>query len=537
MLAKDSSSGKRLAQVICAITWVLLSGGAVFGFAALKPVLVYSGVYEWECDYESNNIDNNDIGKFAEGGLATCTKQDLKLNLLFTVAAALTNICAFPVGRILDVYGPKVCGLLGAFFLYLACFTFIYAESLVSWGQWIDPYLFGYCFMALGGPFAFISSFQLSNAFPERSGTILALLTGAFDASSAVFLFYRWGYDYFEGFFSLKSFFSVYLVVPIFITVVQFTLMPNESYHTDPNSTTLCNDDSETAGHVNHPSHAGTEIGTETEGETENSPLLSAGEGLAAEEEMHSQRGIRRSDSVGDALKQPYVNEGEEYLAEHSGGVFGILHWYSAQYQIGTWWFILICAFSTTQMLRLNYFVSTIASQYQYIFNSREKAEALNKFFDLALPLAGAITVPFIGTLLDTCSTVSVLYLLLAISLTFGVLGFFANYALAVTGVCLFVSYRPFFYTVISDVCAKVFGFETFGTVYGLLMCICGVLNAGQGVLDKLTHTTFKMNPYPVNISLVVVTAVVGGVTVRYVKTQAEEHKRKKLTSNPSGNR
>lgn len=144
MLPSEVSYSKRLIQCTCAIFWCLLSGGSIFGFAALKPILIKEHVYEYLCDvhtpiftsFNSNN-DNNDI-------IAKCTEQDLKLNMMFTVAAMLTNVSALAIGRILDVYGPKVCGLIGAFFLYLACFVFIYSKYLV--GSIIDPYLLGYSF-------------------------------------------------------------------------------------------------------------------------------------------------------------------------------------------------------------------------------------------------------------------------------------------------------------------------------------------------------------------------------------------------------
>ncbi|EGW32171.1 uncharacterized protein SPAPADRAFT_66821 [Spathaspora passalidarum NRRL Y-27907] len=501
MYSFDVPFSKRLVQCICAITWCLFSGGPIFGFAALKPVLINERVYEYLCDETTHLvIEGKEV-------VSKCTDQDLKLNMMFTVGAVVTNVSALLIGRVLDVYGPRVCGLVGAGFLYLACFIFIFAKSLPAW---FDPYLFGYAALALGGPFAYISSFQLSNSFPEKSGTILALITGAFDASSALFLIYRILYNSSGASFTLESFFTLYLLVPTFITVVEFLVMPAESYQTSPDSV-LCVNDEENVSHLSpvnsagHPQHSlssGQEI-------RETSPLLASSH--------------HRHDSIGDALKQPYELEGEEFLMEHTGGVFGILHGYTASAQIYTWWFGLICIFSTIQMLRLNYFVATINTQYQYIFGSIEKAENLNSFFDIALPLGGLISIPFIGLFLDNFSTVIVLTGLLAISLAIGILGFVSNYALAVIGVCMFVAYRPLFYTTISDFCAKVFGFETFGTVYGTIIMLSGIFNFSQSWLDKLTHTTFRMNPLPVNVALVVVTAISGVITVVYVHDQAKK--------------
>ena len=250
--------------------WCLLSGGPIFGFAALKPVLIKEHVYEYLCDIHTLGSGNGD----GDNIIAKCTNQDLKLNMMFTVAAMLTNVSAFAIGRVLDVYGPKVCGLIGAFFLYLACFVFIYSKNLA--GSIIDPYLFGYASLALGGPFAFISSFQLSNSFPKRSGTILALITGAFDASSAVFLLYRIVYKNSMGNFTLEKFFMLYLLVPTFITVAQIVVMPNESYQTQINSSALCANDDESHGHVISPVTSASANDTIVGTATETTPLTEA---------------------------------------------------------------------------------------------------------------------------------------------------------------------------------------------------------------------------------------------------------------------
>lgn len=85
------------------------------------------------------------------------------------------------------------------------------------------------------------------------------------------------------------------------------------------------------------------------------------------------------------------------------------------------------------------------------------------------------------------------------------------------------------FYTVISDLCAKVYGFETFGTVYGLIMTISGVFNYGQSYLDELTHTVFHMDPMPVNLMLILVTFVVGGLTVGYVYVEGNRRIKKDI--------
>ena len=210
------SKPKRIAQVACAVVYCLLAAGTVFGFAALKPVLVEEGVYRETCTADE-----------LEEGVYTCYEQELRLNLMFTVAAVSTNVCALPVGTVLDRYGPKVASVVGVVNLTIGALAMAFADYLP-----FDAYVVGYLFLALGGPFVFISSFQLSNTFPQHSGLILALLTGAFDTSSAVFLFYRLIYQATDGAFKPRHFFLLYLVVPVFILAAQLFLMPNQSYKT-----------------------------------------------------------------------------------------------------------------------------------------------------------------------------------------------------------------------------------------------------------------------------------------------------------------
>ena len=86
--------------------------------------------------------------------------------------------------------------------------------------------------MGLGGPFIFISSMQLSNAFPRNSGQVLSILTGSFDASSCIFLLYRLAY--YNGFkVSPHIFFLAYLFFPVLSIVVQIWFMPKDSYKSE----------------------------------------------------------------------------------------------------------------------------------------------------------------------------------------------------------------------------------------------------------------------------------------------------------------
>ncbi|KAI7220590.1 MFS general substrate transporter [Hortaea werneckii] len=496
--AEPVSKPKRIAQVACAVVYCLLAAGTVFGFAALKPVLVEEGVYRETCTPDE-----------LEEGVYTCYEQELRLNLMFTVAAVSTNVCALPVGTVLDRYGPKVASVVGVVNLTIGALAMAFADYLP-----FDAYVVSYLFLALGGPFVFISSFQLSNTFPQHSGLILALLTGAFDTSSAVFLFYRLIYQATDGAFKPRHFFLLYLVVPVFILTAQLFLMPNQSYKT-----------------ASEQMKQGEEFTNNVRG----SDNEFGGDGHQAptqqQRRAHRKSGASETTALLDNTKNDRTNENENTpntTAPHP--VWGALHGRTALQQITTPWFLLITLFTMLQMLRINYFVATLRTQYTHLLHSAELATHVNEVFDIALPLGGIVAVPFIGLILDKTSTPFVLGLLVTIATAIGVLGIVEDsLPAAYANVALFVVYRPFYYTAVSDYAAKVFGFVTFGKVYGLIICLAGLFNFAQAGLDALTHGVFANNPVPVNLILLVAAAAVGVALVGYVWRKSYTMQREKL--------
>ncbi|EMC99896.1 hypothetical protein BAUCODRAFT_354347 [Baudoinia panamericana UAMH 10762] len=478
--AFEVSRTKRVLQVGIAVIYCLLAAGIVFGFAALKPVLVKEGVYKDTCTKQE-----------IEEGVWVCYEQELRLNLMFTVAAVSTNVCALPVGTILDRYGPRIASIIGVVFLTLGSLSMAFAGDLP-----FDAYIPGYLFLALGGPFVFIPSFQLSNTFPRNSGLILALLTGAFDTSSAVFLVYRLTYQKTNGTFTLKKFFLIYLIVPALILLAQLFVMPTDSYKTVGELAKTAEDPA-ADGHVDN------DVNEET-------ALLGS-----------------------NSDKQ---QKAEEEKAARSG-VWGALHGRTAWQQIRTPWFVLITLFTVIQMTRINYFVATIRTQYTELLHSHAAAVRINEFFDVALPLGGVIAVPFIGFVLDYTSTPFVLGLLVTIATAIGILGLVPQMWAGYANVCLFVVYRPLYYTAVSDYSAKVFGFATFGKVYGLIICLAGLFNFTQQGLDALTHKTFHNDPVPVNALLLCLAAFVGVLLVGYVTRRSYMMGREKLEEEAEGAR
>lgn len=425
---------------------------------------------------------------------------------MFAAAAVATNVCALPVGTVLDRYGPRVSSIVGSILLAIGAVLLAFAAQLP-----FDAYLPGYLFLALGGPFVFISSFQLSNTFPNHSGLILALLTGAFDSSSAIFLFYRLIYTASNDTLNPKKFFLAYLIIPIFVLITQISLMPSKSYKTVGELITYA----DTFSHGEEQA----EWRNGDDERTNHSP-----------EDRPNRRETVVSE-VTSLLGHKGGNRQQQQEARKNAisGVWGALHGRSALQQIRTPWFVLVTLFTVFQMTRINYFVATIRTQYDYLLDDHILATNINHVFDVALPVGGVLSVPFIGLILDNVSTPAVLALLVVIATTIGVLGVLPFVWAAYANIAIFVIYRPLYYTALSDYAAKVFGFQTFGKVYGLMICLAGVLNFLQSALDASTHKVFGGDPVPVNVIMLAIVLVVGLALVGYVWQKSRSMTRAEL--------
>lgn len=304
-------------QVLVTVIYCLFAAGVVFGYAALKPVLKKEGAYQDVCG------GNNESAGASVGLDDVDTCVEIHLNLMFTVAAVSTNVAALPVGTILDHFGPRVCGILGAIFLTVGSLLMAYERALP-----FDGLLFGYLFLALGGPFTYISSFQLSNAFPKHSGLILALLTGAFDASSALFLVYRIIFEKTGGTFGHHRFFQAYLVVPVAIVLLQAFLLPKQSYKT-------IGEMIEQVDQPLPPHQREDQI-------DENTALL--------EQERREHRECVAAD-LEDLLRSTQADKQvqKEERKNEKSGVWGVMHTNTSWEQIRSPWFILICLFTGEQ--------------------------------------------------------------------------------------------------------------------------------------------------------------------------------------------
>lgn len=102
----------------------------------------------------------------------------------------------------------------------------------------------------------------------------------------------------------------------------------------------------------------------------------------------HRESNLAKLDQlIGDSeARQHLVEKREE--RQTTSGVWGAMHGKSAKEQMLSPWFILITLVTVLQMLRMNFFIATIRSQYEYMLGSERAARTINSFFDAALPVS-----------------------------------------------------------------------------------------------------------------------------------------------------
>lgn len=411
------------AQVATAVIACWLASGIVFGFAALKPVLVAEGVYSDLCPLEHVKVATDAV---------PCAEQDLRLNLFFIAASITANVSSLFAGTVLDRYGRRTCWVMSSMFLSIG--SILMAISAID--PELDGYLVANVFLALGGTFVFVPSFQLANAFPKYSGLIVALVTGAFDASAAVYLFYRMAYDASDGALSLEKFYLGYLVVPVLILVAEFSLMPRHAYHSIPQLEEKIERAQDPICDVH-----------------DSDDDISDARELDRVRSARADRRLAKLDQIEELAGDAEVRDERvkmEEARQETSGVWGVLHGVAAHRQMMTPWFVLVLVLTVLQMLRMNYFIATIRAQYRYILGSEEASEKINDFFDIALPVGGMASTPFIGMLLNNMSIPAVFGVMTVFIIAMGVLNCLPFVWAGYTTVVIFVLFRPLYYSAIS---------------------------------------------------------------------------------------
>ena len=176
----------------------LLVCGVVFGWSAIEPVFIELGYFKEVVSTASPPLSANSMTSNSTG------PQVEKLSLVFAVSSGSPALFVLFFGYVLDRYGGWVTR--GAFVTSLSLGFLLVAVSGVSTSWLLFPAM---TLLAVSGNVILMSNIPVANLFPRHHALVVALISGAFDSSTAVFLLvqtlYNAGVDFNAMFYLLAS--------------------------------------------------------------------------------------------------------------------------------------------------------------------------------------------------------------------------------------------------------------------------------------------------------------------------------------------
>ena len=169
-------------------------------------MLTREGIYASECSP-------------LEGG--ECKNRTLRFNVIFTVAAVVSQGAGLFIGFAVDFFGPRRSMLAGCLLIASASCMFAFTDDQM------DLFPFAYCLYAAGGGLVHLSSFSLSNRFGKKKSMVTGLLVGLFSLSGLMFsafeLLNKVGI-------TRAQLFSGHAIIVVMNAVVTSRLWPNQAF-------------------------------------------------------------------------------------------------------------------------------------------------------------------------------------------------------------------------------------------------------------------------------------------------------------------
>ncbi|KAL3888936.1 hypothetical protein ACJMK2_001296 [Sinanodonta woodiana] len=192
-------------------TWAfmecLLFGGLLYGWGSLMFVFKQEGIYAELCNNKeetalsamTNNsssvtdvtlTNSSEDTKIPDSNLKGCPEQDSKFTLCFTIASALFCASSAALGQINFMFGTRVTRI-------ISMIIFAAGSMMVAFVSKETPWLIfpAMSFLAAGGLPLLVTNTQVSNLFGKGSSSIVGLLCGGFDMSSAVQMVVKIAYE------------------------------------------------------------------------------------------------------------------------------------------------------------------------------------------------------------------------------------------------------------------------------------------------------------------------------------------------------
>ncbi|KAL3888287.1 hypothetical protein ACJMK2_000658 [Sinanodonta woodiana] len=198
---------KRFLIAAWAFMECLLFGGLLYGWGSLMYVFKHEGIYAELCNNNdqaalsamtnsSSSVtdvtltNSSEETKLSDSNFKGCPEQDSKFTLCFTIASALVCASSAVLGQINFMFGTRVTRLISMIIFVGGSLMLAFVSKEIPW--LIFP---GLSLLAAGGLPLLVTNTQVSNLFGKGSSSIVGLLCGGFDMSSAVQMVVKIAYE------------------------------------------------------------------------------------------------------------------------------------------------------------------------------------------------------------------------------------------------------------------------------------------------------------------------------------------------------
>lgn len=164
-----------------------------------------------------------------------CKQQEVTLNLAFSIGSFCMGAAAFIWGFLLEKLGLRIVRLVINAMFALGAFILCFIARGRDW--LLFPALL---IMSLSGVPIRIANMQISNLYPSKRSTIISIYSGAFSASSIIYVILQYIYD--TG--GVHFFWVQFILVILSLATIPFTLfvLPNDKVR-EPNNNKVTNVD------------------------------------------------------------------------------------------------------------------------------------------------------------------------------------------------------------------------------------------------------------------------------------------------------
>ncbi|XP_070574801.1 equilibrative nucleobase transporter 1-like [Ptychodera flava] len=457
-------------------------------------------------------VDSTAYSDGQSGEYRSCSAQDERLNLVFTIAISMTLCGCFPTGAMYDYLGPRKTRLICSILFETAVIMLIFANK-------DNPNLLFPAMAILGviGAPILVSLFEVANSFPKYRFTLVSLLNGACMMSTTVFLAVQKLYEY--GIPMQMQFIFILFMTSVLFLVDTFFVVPAEKV-----PCAAC----PSARRKYYPELFDEECVRLKEHSYRGKELIQNGGKL---NHQISQVSYCASDlnifhRIPVKTYSAFMNQIDLNILNTKKESF--LH------TIKTPMFIWFVVWSTLMTFREFYFIGTLNAFLGFITNGNtEKVDHYTAIFGY-ISFGVIFLAPLVGLLMDAKGDCPLYTSIPAIMIT---TSHTVLYSLAVLVPILEVQWvtfalltiqRGFIHGVLSSFIGMAFPQDHYGKFYGVVYLIAGLVTLLQNPLFALSQTLPDEDPFYVNLGILVVTVLAHGHPM-YVWYYCDRAMRRKL--------